>query len=254
MMSCRCFWMLKQWQRCWVSPRPQLTSWCMKQISPPWKSATGWLSRRSSSSPGYRSIQKEGFSEASEVDKTRSHQKLFSSTKWSVPARSVTRRAGSVFLSAFLWGQKYLSVLAQFQNHRESHWNEHQHSKKVCTDAGRAKTHHHGANQYHHKGQSKAKWKSSLHPPPYPGSSGAILSAAVGKYIPGYTEGESIRYERQAGTPCVTGCVRLCEVFPVEVGKQYPNSQQRRFGPILRQLEGSAFYRSAENKKAFIVL
>lgn len=66
-----------------------------------------------------------GFSEASEVAKERPNQKLFSGSKRSVPAWSVTGRAGSVFLPAFLRGQKHLSVLAQFQNHWEGHWNEH---------------------------------------------------------------------------------------------------------------------------------
>ena len=64
-----------------------------------------------------------------------------------------------------------------------------------------------------------AKWKSTLYHLSNPGSRGAILSAAVEENIPGYAEGESIRYEIQAGAPCVTGCVGLCEAFPVEAGK-----------------------------------
>lgn len=124
MMSCRCSWMLKQWQRCWVSLHLRLTSWCMKQISPPWRLATGLLFQRSSSLPGCSGIQREVFSEASEVVKARSDQKLFPSTKWSVPTRSVTGGAGSVFLPTFLRGQKYLSVLAKFQNHWKSDKNE----------------------------------------------------------------------------------------------------------------------------------
>ena len=128
-------------------------------------------------------------------------------------------------------------MLAQLQNHWEGHRNEHQHSKKICTDTGRPGAHHYRANQCHHEGRSKAKRKSSLHRPSDPGSSGAILSAAVGEYIPGCTEGESIRYESQAGTPCVTGCARLCEVFPVGVGNRYLIPSRPLFEPILRQLE-----------------
>ena len=48
---------------------------------PTLRSSTGWLSRRNSSSPGSSSIQREGFSEASEVAKERPNQELFSSTK-----------------------------------------------------------------------------------------------------------------------------------------------------------------------------
>ena len=79
-----------------------------------------------------------------------------------------------------------------------------------------------------------------------------IQEAAVGENIPGCAEGESVGYESQAGTSCVTGCMGLCEAFPVGVRKQYPNSYQRRFGPILRQFEEITFYRSAENKKDFL--
>ena len=48
---------------------------------PTLRSSTGWLSRRSSSLPGGSGIQREGFSEVSEVAKERPNQKLFSSTK-----------------------------------------------------------------------------------------------------------------------------------------------------------------------------
>ena len=101
----------------------------------------------------------------------------------------------SVFLPAFLRGQKYLSVLAQLQNHWEGYWNEYQHGAKVCADAGRPGTHHRRGNQYHHEGRSKAKWKSTLHHPSDPGSSGAILPAAVRENILGCAEGKSIGYE-----------------------------------------------------------
>ena len=86
-------------------------------------------------------------------------------------------------------------MLAQFQNHWKGYWNEHQHSKKICTDAGRPGTHHHRTDQRHLEGRSKAKRKSALHHPPNPGSSGAVLPAAVGGNIPGCAEGESIGYE-----------------------------------------------------------
>ena len=78
---------------------------------------------------------------------------------------------------------------------------------------------HYRANQCHHEERSEAKWKSALYYPSDPGSGGAILPAADGENISGCTEEESIRYESQAGTPCVTGCVGLCEAFATRVRK-----------------------------------
>ena len=112
-------------------------------------------------------------------------------------------------------------MLAQFQNHWEGYWNEHQYGAKVCADAGRSGADHYRANQCHHEERSEAKWKSALYYPSDPGSGGAILPAADGENISGCTEGESIRHERQTRTPSMTACVRLCEDFSVEVGKQY---------------------------------
>lgn len=46
----------------------------------------------------------------------------------------------------------------------------------------------------------------------------------------------------------MTGCVGLCEAFPVGVRNDLIPSRPL-FGAILRQLEGSTFYRCAGNKK-----
>ena len=51
--------------------------------------------------------------------------------------------------------------------------------------------------------------------------------------------------------PCLSAFVGLCKVFPVGVGNRYLIPSRPLFGPILRQFEGSAFYRSAENKRGF---
>ena len=87
------------------------------------------------------------------------------------------------------------------------------------------------------EGGQKRNGNLLFHHPSNPGSSRTILPAADGENISGCTEEESIRYESQAGTPCVTGCARLCEVFPVGVGNRCLIPSRPLFGPILRQLE-----------------
>ena len=114
-------------------------------------------------------------------------------------------------------------MLVQLQNYRKRDRNEYKHSEKVWMNAGGSKAYHHRSNQLHHKGSSKEKRKSDLRRPLNLRSGEVTLSIAVGESIPECTEGESTGYESQAGAPCVTGCVDLCEAFAARVRKQYPN-------------------------------